>query len=70
MIATPGLGLHLLQQVQILRLNGDVQRRRGFVGNQQAGRARHADGTAHPLPHAAAKLVHIMPQPRLGSGDT
>ena len=54
------LPLKLLHQVQDLGLDGDVQGRRRFVGDQQVGMAhqRHGDHDALPLP--AAELVRVL----------
>ena len=41
------------------RLDGDVERRRRFVGDQEAGVRRQGGGNGHPLPHAAGELVRV-----------
>ncbi len=54
------LGHQFLQQVQDLLLNGYVQRRRGFVGNQQVGPAGQGHGDGDALALAARELVRIV----------
>ena len=41
------------QQVEDLRLHGDVERRRRLVGDQELGLAGKRDGDGHALAHAA-----------------
>ena len=43
----------LLHLGQDLRLDGDVQRRGGFVGDDQVRPVQHGDGDGHALAHAA-----------------
>ena len=52
--------LQLAQQLEDLRLHGDVERRRRLVGDQQLRSAgdRHRDHDA--LAHAARELVRIL----------
>ena len=61
--------LQLPQQLQDLRLGGDVQRRRRLVGDQQLRPAgqRHRDHRA--LPHAAGQLERVRVDPLLGPRD-
>ena len=54
------------QQVENLRLNGDVERRRGLVGDQDLGIAGQRHGDHDALPHAAGKLMRVFVDPRLG----
>ena len=58
-------------EFQDLILDGDVERRRRLVRQQQFRSARQRDGDHRPLPHAARKLVRIVPEPprRLGDAD-
>ena len=58
-IDKPALALQLAQQVEDLRLDRHVQRRRRLVGDQQprARRQRHRDH--HALAHAAGHFVRI-----------
>jgi hypothetical protein len=58
-----------LDQVQHLALDGDVQRRRGFVGDQQVGPAGQRDGNHHTLALAAGELVRVGIQPLRGLGQ-
>ena len=48
------------QQMDDLRLHGDVERRRRLVGDQQLGIAQQAHGDGDPLAHAAAELVRVL----------
>ena len=47
--------LQVLQQVEDLRLDGDVERRRRLVGDQQRGLAGQRHGDHDPLAHAAGQ---------------
>ena len=67
--AHAALALQLRQQVENLRLDGDVERRRRLVGDQQVGLAGQRDGDHHALLHAAGKLEGIFVEPPLGVGD-
>ena len=44
-------GLNIPQQIENLRLNGDIERSRRFVGNQKGGFASQCNGDHHPLLH-------------------
>ena len=48
------------QQVENLRLDGDVERRRRLVGDQQVGLAGQRHGDHHALLHAAGQLEGIF----------
>ena len=62
--------LHLLvEDVQHLGLDGDVERCRGLVGNDQIGSARQGHGDHHPLSHASRQLVRKSTGPKLGLFD-
>ena len=52
--------LLLLQQVEDLGLHGDVERRRGLVGEQQRGAAGEGDRDRDALAHAARQLVGVL----------
>ena len=54
------LPLEPLHQAQNLGLNGDVQSRGGFVGNQQGRVAGQGNGDHHPLAHAAGEECGIV----------
>ena len=55
--------LHLLQQVENLRLNRHVERGRRFVGDEQQRLAGERDGDEHALAHASRQLMRIVAQP-------
>src|SRR6478752_2438347 len=61
----------LAEQVEDLRLDGHVERRRRLVGEDQRRAAGHSDGDHHPLAHAAGHLVRVLLQPprRLRDAD-
>ncbi|MCY1272479.1 hypothetical protein D9M70_210610 [compost metagenome] len=56
-------GLQFLEQLKDFQLHGDVQRRSGFVGDQQLRLVGQRHGDHHPLPLSAGKLVGIGLQP-------
>lgn len=51
------------QQIQILQLNGRVERRRCLIGNQHLWAAGDRNGPAHALAHTAAELMRIRLHP-------
>ena len=53
----PGLLLDVLEQPQVLELDGGVQRGSWLVGDQQVGGAGDGDGAHDALAHPAAHLV-------------
>ncbi len=61
--------LQLLQQLQDLRLDGDVERGGGLVGDQQVGLVGERHGDHHPLALAAGELVRKGVEPLLGLGE-
>jgi hypothetical protein len=63
------LGLQRLDQLQDLRLDGDVQRRGRLVGDQQVRPAGQRHGDHHPLAHAAGEQVRIVMEAAAGAGD-
>lgn len=63
------LALQLRQQLQNLRLDRHVQRRRRLVRDQDIGLVRQRHGDHHPLPLAARQLVRISAQPAFGVAD-
>ena len=55
------LGAHLTQQLEDLRLNGDVERRGWFVRNHELRVHDEGHRNHHALTHAAGELVRILP---------
>ncbi len=47
------------QQIEDLRLDGDVEPGGGLVRHEQPRRARQCDGDDHPLAHATRELVRV-----------
>jgi hypothetical protein len=66
-----GVLLQLLQQLQHLRLDGHIQCRGRFIGNQQVRLAGQRDGDHDALFHAAGQLVRILSlaAARVGNAD-
>src|SRR5215813_6864634 len=64
-----GLALDVLQEVQILRLDRDVEVGRGLVGDDETRPAGQGDGADDALPHAAAHLMRILAHAPLGRRD-
>jgi len=54
--------LQVRQQIQDLSLNGDVQRRGGLIGDQQAGTVGDGHGNHHPLTLPPGELMGESPQ--------
>ena len=57
------------EQLQDLVLDGDVERGRRLVGEQQLRDAGERDGDHRPLAHAAGELVRIVLEPPRGGRD-
>jgi hypothetical protein len=55
----PKIALQILQQVQNLRLHADIERRHGFVADDQPRRQRQRPRNADPLPLPAGKRMRI-----------
>ena len=51
-------------QIEDLRLDGDIERRGGLVGDEQLRLAGQRHGDHHSLPHPARELVRV----RIGPG--
>ena len=64
--AMPKRRLQVAQQLQDLRLDGDVERGGGLVGDQQIGLVGERHGDHHALALAARELVRIGVEPLLG----
>ena len=58
-----------VQQAQDPGLDGDVERRRRLVRDQQPGLAGQRHGDGDPLSHAARELVRVRSQRRFRVGD-
>ena len=56
-VAEPELALQLLEQLEDLRLHGDVERRDGLVEHDDLGFDRERPGDRDPLPLAARELA-------------
>ena len=65
----PLLALQPDQEIEHLRLDGDVERRRRLVRDQQPRLACDGHRDHHPLRHAAGELVRKGEKPRLGVGN-
>ena len=57
------------QQLEDLRLDGDVERGGRLVGDDERGPAGERHRDHHALPHAARHLVRIVVHAPLGIGD-
>ena len=67
--AMPSLACRSLSKREDLRLDGDVERGRRLVGDEQIGAVGERHRDHHPLPLAAGKLVRIGAEPRSGIGE-
>ena len=63
------LRLQVLEQLQDLRLHGDVERRRRLVGDEQVRPVGERHRDHHPLTLAAGKLMRIGAEALAGIGD-
>lgn len=64
--------IFLLQQpyqLQDLRLNGDIQRGHGLIGDKQRRPARQLHGNHEPLTHPARQLMRIAVEDIARLGD-
>ena len=68
-VGEPERLLQILEQVQDLRLHGDVERRDGLVADQHARLERQRAGDAEPLPLPAGEGMRIAPQRALIEPD-
>ena len=59
----------ILHQLQDLRLDGDVERGRRLVGDDELRIAGKPDGDHHALAHAAGEVMRILLEPALAVGD-
>ena len=62
------VALQVTDQLQDLRLGGDVERGRRLVRDQHGGLERQCHRDHHALALAAGQLVRIGPDDALGSG--
>ena len=58
--------LHFVHEFENLRLDGDIERGRRLVGDQQARVARERHRDHHALTHAAGELVRVVLVPFFG----
>ena len=61
--------LHLLEQLQDLRLDGHVQRGGGLIADQDLRVAGHRNGDDDALAHTARELVRVLAEADLRVGD-
>ncbi|MGY4462856.1 hypothetical protein ACVWYI_006816 [Bradyrhizobium sp. LB13.1] len=65
----PLLVLELLQQLQDLRLNGDVERSGRLVGDQEFRLAGQRHRDHHALPHTAGEAMRMFVEARFCRGN-
>ena len=63
------LVLQFAEEVEDLRLDGDIERGGRLVGHQHGGAAGECDGDHHALAHAAGELVRVALRRFGGAGD-
>ena len=61
--------LQIAQQPQDLHLNGDIQRGRRLIGDEQRGPCGQRHGQTHALLHPARELMRIRPEALRGHRD-
>src|SRR4030042_6603906 len=54
------LPLNILEELQVLCLDGHIKRCGGLVSNEKTRLAGYGNGSHHSLPHAAAHLMGII----------
>ena len=59
-----------LEQGDDLRLDRDIERRGGLVGDDELGLGGQRQGDDDPLAHAAGELVRVLIDARFGGRDT
>ena len=64
------LRLEVVDEVEDLPLDGDVERRRRLVGDDERGLTRERHGDENALAHPAGELVGVAVVAALGLGDT
>src|SRR5664280_916373 len=62
--------LQSTHQVEDLRLDGDIKRRRSFIRDQEFRVRRECHGDHDPLAHAAAHLMRVLAKTPFGLRDT
>ena len=65
----PELLLQAVEQLENLRLNRDVQRRRRLIGNQHLRVADERHRNHHALPHPPRQLMRVVVDALVGVGD-
>jgi hypothetical protein len=63
-------GLEAREEIEDLRLHGDVERGGGFVGDEQARAVDERHGDDDALALATRELVRVVVQPLLGVGES
>ena len=61
--ASPSSRAQALEQLEDLRLDGDVERGGRLVGEQQSAAGGERHGDHHPLALAARELVRVVVEP-------
>ena len=61
---------HIEHEFKELRLCGDIERRRGFIGDQHLRVAGKGHSDHDSLPHTAAELIWIIVKAALRLGNT
>ena len=62
--------LQLVEEVEDLRLDGDIERGCGFVGDEHRGFAGYGHSNHNALSHSAGHSVRIFRDAPVGVGDT
>ena len=65
----PGLFTQVTQKIKNLCLNGDIQRRRGFIRNQNFWCAGQSHCDHRPLPLSTGHLKRVIAGAALGVGN-
>ena len=65
-----GVVLEIFQQIEILRLNRDIEAGGRLIGDDHLRAGRQSNGPRDALPHTPGHLVGILPHTHLRRGDT